>query len=245
MYVGDKNMDFKNRLTQLRNEHGLTQKSVAQHMNVSQSTYNHWESGLATPSLRDIMSLARLFVVTLDDLCGFVLESKDNRPDEYRKAISRLREMGIKVLTSNKTVTITVDGLDYVIDKDDVPELVDGANTYHQKMLDTIGRGMYQSAVTLALNSGEISVSQQYGKHLVNELEVDVEFWLEKHNEQLTPDALAEIVKDKLVNLPFRVREDIWRQLVEDLVVNNTINPDKYEENKVLWNCPSYRVRKK
>lgn len=58
------------RLLELRNEKGLTQRQLAQILNVSQGTYNNWENGNTEPSIEQIIKLAEFFDVTTDLMLG-------------------------------------------------------------------------------------------------------------------------------------------------------------------------------
>ena len=61
---------FRNNLIELRKLNKLTQRDVAQHLNISQPSYIRYENGKSEPTIDNLIKLADLFDVTLDELCG-------------------------------------------------------------------------------------------------------------------------------------------------------------------------------
>ena len=59
---------FKNKLKELREESGLSQKVVAEKMGIPVSTYANWEQGRREPSIDDIYKLLRVFNIEANDL---------------------------------------------------------------------------------------------------------------------------------------------------------------------------------
>lgn len=62
--------DFKNKLKKLRKQHKLTQKQVAQKLNVSYQSYQAYEMGKPFPTLPHFIMLANIFEVSLEFLIG-------------------------------------------------------------------------------------------------------------------------------------------------------------------------------
>ena len=54
----------------LRQEHNLTQRQLAERLNVAHNTVSQYENGLNYPSLQSVLQLARMFNVTTDYLLG-------------------------------------------------------------------------------------------------------------------------------------------------------------------------------
>ena len=237
-------MTLGQNLIKQRKARHLSQQGMAEKLHIERTTYNRWERDISCPSLDMIKQLAIEFGTTLDELCDFV-SKPENKVEPVDEAKVRLQEMGINTVFNAVSIVISIDGLEYGIDKRDLPELVKSADTRYKKLIDSISKGMYQSALTMVLNSGIIDVSQQYGKSLVNEIEVKLFDWLNKYDEKLTPGVLAEITKEWLIKLPIRTRESVWEQLIYDLVISNTIDPDQYELEKEKWKCPSYKAHGK
>lgn len=58
------------KLKQLRLQKGLTQKELAQKLNITYKNYNTYELGRATPDIETLIKIANFYHVSLDYLCG-------------------------------------------------------------------------------------------------------------------------------------------------------------------------------
>lgn len=63
-------------LAALRKVRGLSQETVAGQIGVTRQALSKWESGETTPDLTNVIALARLYEVTIDDLVHY-------SPDEH------------------------------------------------------------------------------------------------------------------------------------------------------------------
>lgn len=61
---------FKDRLKEIRQEKGLTQKDIATALKTYQANVWEWESGKKTPSMFTIIELAKFLDVTVGQLLG-------------------------------------------------------------------------------------------------------------------------------------------------------------------------------
>ena len=61
-------MEFNEKLQELRNSKGLTQKELAEKLYVSRTAISKWESGRGYPSIDSLRDIARFFSVTVDEL---------------------------------------------------------------------------------------------------------------------------------------------------------------------------------
>lgn len=59
---------FCQNLKMVRKECNLTQKQVAQKLNVVESCYANWEQGRTEPNITMLRELANIFSVNIDDL---------------------------------------------------------------------------------------------------------------------------------------------------------------------------------
>lgn len=55
-------------IEQKRKECGLTQKELASKLDVTQGAISQWEQGIVEPSLKYIITMARIFNCTVDEL---------------------------------------------------------------------------------------------------------------------------------------------------------------------------------
>lgn len=69
------------KLQQLRLQFHMSQKDVAMAINSSPSIISNYESGERTPSVENLMALARLYHCSTDYLLGFVVTDNDNTLD--------------------------------------------------------------------------------------------------------------------------------------------------------------------
>lgn len=67
-------MTFAENLMALRKQHGLSQESLGDVVDVSRQTVSKWELGLTTPELDKLVGLAEYFHITLDELVGREVE---------------------------------------------------------------------------------------------------------------------------------------------------------------------------
>ena len=56
------------RIGELRTQFGLTQSDLAKRLDVTRSSVNAWELGFATPQLKHIVEMAKIFGTTVDGL---------------------------------------------------------------------------------------------------------------------------------------------------------------------------------
>ena len=62
---------FKENLKELRLEKNIGQVELAKAIGVSKGIISLWENGLREPSMYCLISLAKFFDVSIDDLVGF------------------------------------------------------------------------------------------------------------------------------------------------------------------------------
>lgn len=63
-------MEMKESLKVMRIERGITQEQLAKKLNISLKTISHWETGYTEPSVSQLISLADIYSVSLDELVG-------------------------------------------------------------------------------------------------------------------------------------------------------------------------------
>jgi len=56
--------DLMNRIRELRKRNSITQKELAKHMKISDSTLSYWEMGKYEPDNEALMKLSRYFKVS-------------------------------------------------------------------------------------------------------------------------------------------------------------------------------------
>lgn len=66
---------FGEKIKELRNEKGLTQKQAAQALSVTVPTLSHWECNYQEPSYKDLLALCLFYDVSADYLIGHTNEN--------------------------------------------------------------------------------------------------------------------------------------------------------------------------
>ncbi len=61
---------FPANLKLLRTAKGIGQRELAEVLDTTLKTVSHWETGYSEPSIRQLITLADFFDVSLDDLVG-------------------------------------------------------------------------------------------------------------------------------------------------------------------------------
>ncbi len=61
-------MEFYENLKALRKENKIDQTKLAKELKVSPKTVSHWETGYTEPSISQLISLSKIFNVSLDEL---------------------------------------------------------------------------------------------------------------------------------------------------------------------------------
>lgn len=95
------------RVKALREERGLSQRTLAQHLQVSSSTIAKYEAGVHAPPLAVLIRLAAVLGVTLDQLAG----RGDLAPVADPRLIRCLREIAGMDERSRELVTVTLEGM--------------------------------------------------------------------------------------------------------------------------------------
>jgi transcriptional regulator with XRE-family HTH domain len=85
-------MEFHEKLQQLRKQNGLTQEALAEHLHVSRTAVSKWESGRGFPGIESLKAIAKFFDVSLDELLSGeeILNIAESDHKEKRKMIRDL-----------------------------------------------------------------------------------------------------------------------------------------------------------
>lgn len=71
-------MALNKKLVQLREEHSLTQFEIAERINVSRQAVSKWERGTSVPSMDNLLSLSKLYGVSIDYLIDEACPTTDS-----------------------------------------------------------------------------------------------------------------------------------------------------------------------
>ena len=70
---------MKNRLEEIRKQHGLTQEELAERLEVSRQTIGSLESGRYNPSILLAFKIARMFDVAIEEIFLYEEDEKNER----------------------------------------------------------------------------------------------------------------------------------------------------------------------
>ncbi len=104
-----------NRLYELRKQHGYSQDELAEMLNVSRQTVSKWERSESSPDTDNLIALAKLYGISLDDLLGYTpqaSEACDNKGETPDGADNEI--------DSDSTVSVESDGDKVHIDEDGI-----------------------------------------------------------------------------------------------------------------------------
>ncbi len=79
------NLETANRLVALRKQNGYSQDVLAEKIGVSRQAVSKWERGESSPDTDNLIALAKLYGITLDDLLNTDVEIADVKPDPTTK----------------------------------------------------------------------------------------------------------------------------------------------------------------
>ncbi len=70
------------KIRELRNQKRMTQKDLAEQLNVTAQAVSRWENNEVEPSLETLGQMASIFEITMDELFGKTMqaETKDESP---------------------------------------------------------------------------------------------------------------------------------------------------------------------
>ena len=79
-------IETANRLYELRKKHNLSQEELAEKLGVSRQAVSKWERSEASPDTDNLISLAKIYDLSLDELIFGERESNEENKEENREA---------------------------------------------------------------------------------------------------------------------------------------------------------------
>lgn len=77
-------MTFGKKLQKLRNENKLSKENVAEYTGVSRQAVSKWENDLSYPDTKNLIMLAELFKLSMDELLTLSLNNEKDKQDETK-----------------------------------------------------------------------------------------------------------------------------------------------------------------
>ncbi|MEZ3474895.1 MAG: helix-turn-helix domain-containing protein [Lachnospiraceae bacterium] len=140
-------MKFGKTLYELRKQAGLSQKELANLLDVAQASINYWEKGQRIPSLEAAKNISTFFNISLDkltdDMASDIIESAESEPispeiERLQFFADYLKEMGCNIIVNSKTIlgnketlyTLTYNGKSILLDYDKLIKLSNDTQDY-------------------------------------------------------------------------------------------------------------------
>ena len=80
-------IELANRLAELRKQKGLSQEELADKLQVSRQAISKWERGEASPDTDNLIELAKIYEVSLDELVGLSSSPKEEAKPEVKEGV--------------------------------------------------------------------------------------------------------------------------------------------------------------
>lgn len=114
-------IELANRLADLRKEHGYSQEELADKLKVSRQAVSKWERGEASPDTDNLIELAKIYNISLDELVGNTGAKKETGARIETEGVHIVDEDGNGVHIGKTGIRITENGKDED-DKEDAHE---------------------------------------------------------------------------------------------------------------------------
>ena len=140
------NIKTADRLCTLRKEHKLSQEELAEKLGVSRQAVSKWERSEASPDTDNLIELAHIYGVTLDEL----LNGED--------AVDLIKENKESEVSDDSSFRWSDDGYDVVINGDSISVTFDGkTNAYSKK--DYMSRKRRMNVIKTIVDSSYIAIA--------------------------------------------------------------------------------------
>ena len=110
-------IELANRLAELRKQKGLSQEELADRLGVSRQAISKWERGEASPDTDNLIELAKIYDISLDELVGLSSSNKEEPKEEPKEESAnsvRIDDDGIHIVDDEgQRIEITGDKVHY------------------------------------------------------------------------------------------------------------------------------------
>lgn len=72
------NVETANKLVKLRKSHNMSQEALAEQLGVSRQAVSKWERAESSPDTDNLIALAKLYGISVDELLNGAIETEDN-----------------------------------------------------------------------------------------------------------------------------------------------------------------------
>lgn len=104
------NIQLADRLVQLRKENGYSQEALAEKLGLSRQSISKWERAEASPDTDNLIALAKVYSMSLDELLGNTDEPEeaDEKKPKEKKPLTPAQLKGKKILKAFPVIAIGI-----------------------------------------------------------------------------------------------------------------------------------------
>ena len=110
-------LETANRLYELRKKHNLSQEELAEKLGVSRQAVSKWERSEASPDTDNIIALAKIYGLTLDELIYGEKEEKEDYKEETKENTSSESDKSIYIDIDNGDDKLKIDSEGIVVEE--------------------------------------------------------------------------------------------------------------------------------
>lgn len=122
-------VSIANKLVELRKKNGLSQEELAEKLGLSRQAVSKWERAEASPDTDNLITLARLYGISLDELLLDAEAAEPEPPEPAAKERVHISPAGIHVVDGDEEVHIDWTGV-HVTEKDSDTVDIDKSGVY-------------------------------------------------------------------------------------------------------------------
>ncbi len=105
-------LETANRLYELRKKHNLSQEELAEKLGVSRQAVSKWERSEASPDTDNLIALAKIYDLSLDELIyGEKEDKKEEAKEEAKENIENNEDIYLNIDNDGEKVTIGPEGI--------------------------------------------------------------------------------------------------------------------------------------
>ncbi|MCR4879518.1 MAG: helix-turn-helix domain-containing protein [Bacilli bacterium] len=124
-------VDTANRLMQYRKKAGLSQEELADKLGVSRQAVSKWECAESSPDTDNLIALAKIYNVSLDELINGDEDPKINKDNKEKKSGIHIKGEDGEVHIEGMNIHVKDDGGSEVHIGTDGIDIVDGETNFH------------------------------------------------------------------------------------------------------------------
>ena len=102
-------IEIADRLIQLRKKHGLSQEELADKLGLSRQAVSKWERAEASPDTDNLICLAKLYGVSLDELLSTEDDVETIVKEQVKKMMSKAIQLFFKIKMEVKSSLIMME----------------------------------------------------------------------------------------------------------------------------------------